>query len=96
MVACLWILVGVGITFVLERQGISELGFLFNAAYVGGFAMAVYVPLRIYINLRFLPKAARPSLMCVVMMSVASIVYVGFALSCIAWEVTGRFGGIGN
>jgi hypothetical protein len=75
------------ITFVMERAGISELGFLFNAAYMGGFAMAVYVPLTLYINWRYLPRSARPGALCSSMMIVASLVYVGFAIACIVWEV---------
>ena len=60
LVAGIWIVAGCGITFVMEQYGVSELGFLFNAAYMGGFAMAIYVPLMLYINHRYLPKTAPP------------------------------------
>ena len=43
----------------MEQLNVSELGFLFNAAYMGGFAMAVYVPLTLYMNYRFLPDFAK-------------------------------------
>lgn len=79
---------GVAVTFILERYQVTDLGFLFNAAYIGGFAMAVYVPLTLYINLRYLPKSARPKPFNIVLMSIASMVYVGFAMYCIWWEVT--------
>ncbi len=59
-VALTWIILGCLITGILEHYDIKELGFLFNAAYMGGFAMAVYVPLQLYINHKFLPKSARP------------------------------------
>ena len=93
LVAGSWILVGCVITFVMENAGVSDLGFLFNAAYMGGFAMAIYVPLTLYINLRYLPVSARPHPVCVTMMVLASLVYVGFAMACIIWEVASRLGG---
>lgn len=86
MVAAGWILAGIAITFVLERQGISELGFLFNAAYMGGFAMAVYVPLLLVINHRYLPRSARPGPLHTFMMIVCSLVYGGFAVACLLWQ----------
>ena len=78
---------GCVITFVMEQYGVSELGFLFNAAYMGGFAMAIYVPLMLYINYRYLPKTAQPGKGCTAMMVIASLVYVVFAIACILWEV---------
>jgi Mn2+/Fe2+ NRAMP family transporter len=91
-VALTWIILGCLITGVLEHFQIKELGFLFNAAYMGGFAMAVYVPLQLYINHRFLPKSARPGPICTVMTSIAGLVYVTFAIASIIWEVQ-RFTG---
>ena len=93
LVAGIWIIAGCLITFVMEQMGVSELGFLFNAAYMGGFAMALYVPLTLYINRRFLPKFAKPGGVCTTMMILASLVYVGFAVSCIIWEIGRLIGG---
>jgi len=90
LVAAMWIVVGIAITYVMEQHKVSDLGFLFNAAYMGGFAMAVYVPLTLYINLRYLPRCARPRPLCIVMMTIASLVYVGFAIACVVWEITKR------
>jgi hypothetical protein len=73
----------------MEAQGVSELGFLFNAAYIGGFAMAIYVPLLLICNHKFLPKSARPGMICTIAMVIASVVYVSFAVACLIWEVTG-------
>ncbi len=87
VVAGTWIVAGCLITYVMESRGVSELGFIFNAAYMGGFAMAIYVPLTLYINYRFLPRGARPRTLNTVMMIIASLVYVGFAISSIAWEI---------
>ena len=93
LVVGIWIVAGCFITYVMELRGISELGFLFNAAYMGGFAMAIYVPLTLYMNHRFMPRSARPGLLCTIMMIIASLVYVGFAVSSIVWEVGQRIGG---
>ncbi|MCG3196192.1 MAG: hypothetical protein GHCLOJNM_00664 [bacterium] len=89
VVASVWMVVGCGITYVMEKRGVSELGFLFNAAYMGGFAMAVYTPLTLYMNHRLLPKCARPGPICTLMLIVASILYIGFAAACLYWEVMG-------
>jgi hypothetical protein len=48
--------------------------------------MAIYVPLMLYINYRYLPKFARPGKSCTVMMIIASLVYVVFAVACLLWE----------
>lgn len=89
LVAAVWMIAGCVITYVMEARGVSELGFLFNAAYIGGFAMAIYVPLLLICNRKFLPKSARPGISCTIMMIIASVVYVGFAISCLVWEFTG-------
>ncbi|MDP6359604.1 MAG: Nramp family divalent metal transporter [Planctomycetota bacterium] len=81
-----WMIAGCLITWILEQWQVSDLTFLFNAAYMGGFAMALYVPLTLFINYRYLPKPARPGPVCTVMMLVASTVYVGFAIACLGWE----------
>lgn len=86
VIAGLWIVAGCGITAVMEFKGVSELGFLFSAAYMGGFAMAVYVPLTLFMNFKYLPKSARPGPVSTVMMVIASCVYVGFAIACLLWE----------
>lgn len=92
LVAASWMVVGVGLTYVMEQRGVGDLGFLFNAAYMGGFAMAVYVPLTLYMNLRYLPKTARPKPLSIFMMIVATCVYVGFAVACAVWEIARRLG----
>ncbi|HYG78330.1 MAG TPA: Nramp family divalent metal transporter [Planctomycetota bacterium] len=87
VVAIGWILTGCVITAVMEQFKIKELSFLFNAAYMGGFAMAVYVPLQLYLNHTYLPPSARPGITCTVMTSIAGLVYIAFALASIAWEL---------
>jgi len=91
-VAIVWIVVGIAMTWLMEKRGVSELGFLFNAAYMGGFAMAVYAPLLMVLNHRLLPKGARPGIVCTSMLAMASIVYIGFALACVYWELCRMMG----
>jgi hypothetical protein len=90
--AIAWMIAGCSITFIMEKYKVSELGFLLNAAYMGGFAMAVYAPLLLLINHRLLPAAARPGRLHTAFMILASAVYVGFALFCIYWEISRRIG----
>jgi hypothetical protein len=80
------VIAGTVLTAIMEYRGITELGFLFNAAYMGGFAMALYTPLLLWMNLRHLPKSARPGPLNVTMMLLASLVYLGFALFSLAAE----------
>jgi hypothetical protein len=81
------VLFGVGITIIMESRGITDLGFIFNSAYMGGFAMAVYTPVVLWMNLRRLPRPARPRMLNVVMVGIAAVVYVGFALLSLANEL---------
>ena len=82
-----WYLVLVGTTTVIGvfsvwffgRYDIAGLDFLFIAALMGGFVMAVYVPLILYMNLTYLPKSARPGWINIVFMVLASAMYIGFA-----------------
>lgn len=60
---------------------------------MGGFAMALYVPLNLYMNHRLLPKSARPGWVCTGMSIVASLVYIGFAVASIVWEISSLLGG---
>lgn len=83
-----WMVMGTALTWFMERFSVTELGFFFNAAYVGGFAMAVYVPLLLYMNLRYLPRATRPGVVHLLFMGIATVLYVGFACASIFWEVS--------
>ena len=83
-----WYLILVSTTMVIgtfsvwffERYDIAGLDFLFISALMGGFAMAVYVPLLLYMNLTRLPRSARPGWVNIFFMVLASAMYIGFAL----------------
>ena len=82
-----WYLILVSTTMIIgtfsvwffEKYDIAGLDFLFISALIGGFAMAVYVPLLLYMNLTYLPKSARPGWINVFFMVIASAMYIGFA-----------------
>ena len=78
---------GLILTAVMELRGASELGFVFNAAYMGGFMMAVYTPALLWMNLRHLPRSARPGPLNIAMVGIASIVYVSFAVYSLGIEL---------
>jgi hypothetical protein len=79
-IALIYMTVGTFSTWALDYFEITDLGFLFNSALLGGFTMAMYVPLMLVVNLRSLPPSARPGPIHITMMIVASVVYGGFAL----------------
>ena len=82
-----WYLILVSTTMIIgtfsvwffEQYDIAGLDFLFISALIGGFAMALYVPLLLYMNLTHLPKSARPGWINIFFMVIASAMYIGFA-----------------
>jgi len=84
--AIAYMALGTASTWFFEQFRVGALGFLFNAALLGGFAMAMYVPLILYLNLSVLPPSARPGPVSILMVSIAAAVYGSFALFSL-WEV---------
>ncbi len=70
---------GVAATWFFETYDITVLDFFFIGAMLGGFAMAAYVPMLLYMNLRYLPKSAKPKPYNIVMMCICSLTYISFA-----------------
>jgi hypothetical protein len=71
--------VGVISTFLFENV-ISGFDVILYNALANGLAMAVYVPLMLVVNLRYLPKSARPGPVNIAMVSAAGAVYIAFAV----------------
>jgi len=71
---------GVIATWFFETFDVTVLDFFFIGAMLGGFAMAGYVPMLLYMNLRYLPPSARPGAFNIVMMSVCAVTYLSFAV----------------
>jgi uncharacterized membrane-anchored protein len=96
-----WYLILVSTTMIIgtlsvwywEKRDVGGLDFLFVAALLSGFAMAVYVPILLYMNLTYLPKSARPGWVNIFFMVVASAVYIGFAGYTIFDKVARTFAG---
>ena len=72
-------LLGIAATWFSENNA-SALDFFFLNAAGNGFAMAVYTPLLIYLNIKDLPASARPHPLNVLMMLIASATYLSFAV----------------
>jgi Mn2+/Fe2+ NRAMP family transporter len=77
-VAMGWIVAGVILTYLYES--LPAILFLLSAGFFGGIAMAIYAPLILIANLRYLPPPAQPSLTRIVIMVAVSIFYISFAL----------------
>ena len=62
---------------------LARLPFLLGAGFFGGIAMAVYAPLTLLINWRYLPPPFRPTNFRVAVLAAVSIFYVAFAVVAI-------------
>lgn len=89
-IAAGWIIGGCVLTYFLQR--LQCITFLFNAGFMGGIAMALYVPLTLYMNSKFLPRTARPSAACVLFLAAAALLYVAFAVFSL-WDLAVHWGG---
>lgn len=87
LIAVVWMIASTAVAVVLEARGVTEMGFLFNAAFVGGICMAVYVPALLWLNHRLLPRSARPGWLCTLGASLAGLFYLVFGIAGIAWEL---------
>ena len=71
--------IGVFSVWFFGKYDIAGLDFLFIAALMSGFVMAIYVPMILYLNLTRLPKSARPGWVNIFFMVLASAMYIAFA-----------------
>ena len=71
---------GVTATWYFETHQVTVLDFFFLGAMLGGFAMAGYVPMLLYMNLKYLPRSARPGPINIVMVAIAGATYMSFAI----------------
>lgn len=82
--------VGVFSTWFFETFDVGVLDFFFINAVLNGFAMALWVPMVLYLNMTRLPASARPHPINVVMVLLASLFYLSFAVyTC--WEKLGAW-----
>ena len=84
--------IGIVSTFILETfPAVSALDFFFYNAVLGGFAMALYVPLLLVINIKYLPQSARPKPLNILMVVIAAATYISFALFVVFDKISGLF-----
>ena len=72
--------IGVLSTWFFETFDIGVLDFFFINAVINGCCMAVWVPLMLYVNIKYLPKGARPHAINIVMVSIAGLIYLSFGV----------------
>ena len=77
-IALMWIVAGIVLTYIYES--LPAILFLMGAGFFGGIAMAIYAPLMLIANLRFLPPLARPSKLRVAITLAISLFYGIFAI----------------
>ena len=90
IIAIGWMIVGTLIVWIWEQLGASTLGVFFTAAFMGGIAMAIYVPLLLYMNLKKLPKSARPGIVHTSFTALVGLAYIVFAVWSIVEEIGSR------
>ncbi|MCZ6616656.1 MAG: Nramp family divalent metal transporter, partial [Gammaproteobacteria bacterium] len=83
---------GVAATWYFETHDVTVLDFFFLGAMLGGFAMAGYVPMLLYMNLKYLPPSARPGPINIVMVGIAGVTYMSFAIYTIWSKLVEVFG----
>lgn len=77
-IAVAWIASGIALTWLYES--LPAILFLMGAGFFGGIAMALYTPLMLLANVRFLPPAARPSPLRIAIMALLGAFYGAFAI----------------
>ena len=84
--------IGVGATWFFEAFDVSALDFFFISAMISGFAMAAYVPMVLYMNLRHLPAEVRPKPVNILMVSIGAATYISFAAYTVGAKLVEWFG----
>lgn len=70
-----------------ETYGVTVLDFFFISAAINGIAMAIFTPVILYLNLKYLPKFARPGPVNIFFVVCGTLMYAAFALYLIGTEV---------
>ena len=73
-------LLGILATWFFSVFNIGILDFFFISAVIGGFSMAVYVPMILYMNMKYLPAPIRPGAINIIMVGIGALVYITFSL----------------
>ena len=84
-----WIFLGCFLSYVLETSTRAQ-SFLFLTGFSGGIAMAIYCPLTIVLNRRFLPAIARPGRWMTALMIFVSLFYMGYAVYSVITFIQAR------
>ena len=79
--------IGVIATWFFGAFDVSALDFFFISATIAGFSMAAYVPMVLYMNLRYLPAPVRPKPINIVMVTIGAATYISFAVYTVGSKV---------
>ena len=82
--------IGIVSTCIFETLDVSVLDFFFLSAAIQGIVMAIYTPVLIYINTKFLPPSARPKPVNVFFIICGTLLYASFAVYVIQEWITTR------
>ena len=78
LIAVVWIIAGTFLTYLYES--LPPILFLMGSAFFGGIAMAIYTPLSLVLNRKFLPISVRPGPIKTILLLCVSGFYVIFAV----------------
>ncbi len=76
-----------------ETHGVSILDFFFINASINGIAMSIFVPMILYLNLKYLPKSARPGFFSIIFTLLGVLLYASFSIYLI-WDKIGPWLGM--
>ena len=77
-----WIILGIVLTYLYES--LPPILFLMGSAFFGGISMAIYTPLTLILNRKYLPVEMRPGPVRTAILGVISVFYMLFAIISVA------------
>lgn len=83
--------IGVLSTWFFETFEVGVLDFFFINAALNGAAMALWIPMILYMNMKFLPESARPRPLNIVMVLLSALFYASFAVYTLWDKLSGLF-----
>ena len=83
--------IGLISTWFFETHEVSVLDFFFISAATSGVVMAIYIPVILYINLKYLPKSARPGPVNIFFVCCGMALYSSFAIYLVGDKVSSFF-----
>ena len=83
----LWPIGFISLWYFETHEEVTTLDFFFINAAINGIAMAIFTPLVLYLNLKYLPKFARPGPVNIFFVVCGTLMYAGFSIYLIGSKV---------